>query len=121
MKKLSLYIILGLMFCNVGFAESYVCKDNKTSTNTVGTYIWERTSKDYFSLREINGNQKISFDIYYEDQNAILLIATLPNRLGVAIILLNKNDLTYGASQFDHPFDNYDIDDYVSGKCDKIN
>ena len=121
MKKLSLYIFLVLMWCNVGFAESYVCKDNKTSTNTVGTYIWERDSKDHFSLRAINKDQKIHFDIYHEDQNAIVLIAKAPTGLGVATIVLYKNDLTYGGSQIFHPFDSYDIDDYTSGKCDKIN
>ena len=121
MKKLPLYIFLVLMWCNVGFAESYVCKDNKTATNKVGTYIWERDSKNYFSLRVINKDQKIPFDIYYEDQNAIVLIAKAPNGLGVATIVLYKNDLTYGGSSIFHPFDNYDIDDYTSGKCDKIN
>ena len=119
MKKLSLYIFLLLMWCNVGLAESYVCKDNKTATNKVGTYIWERISKDRFSLREVNKDLRIPFDIYYEDKNFIVLIVSA--NLGVATIALNKNDLTYGGSQIFHPFDNYDIDDYTSGKCDKIN
>ena len=121
MKKLSLYIFLVLMWCNVGFAESYVCKDDKTATNTVGTYIWERHSKDQFSLRVINKDQKIYFDIYHEDQNSIILIATASGTSGIAALILNKNDLTYGGSQIFHPFDNYEIDDYTSGKCDKIN
>ena len=121
MKKLSLYIFVVLMFCNVGFAESYVCKDDETTTNTVETSIWERHSKDQFALRIINNDQKIYFDIYHEDQNAIILIATAADTLGVATIILYKNDLTYGGSQIFHPFVNYDIDDYTSGKCDKIN
>ncbi len=121
MKRLSLYIFLVLIFCNVSFAESYVCKDNKTSTNKVGTYIWERVSKNYFSLRVINEDQNIPFHIYHEDQNNIILIAQAPDGSGVATIILYKNDLTYGGSQIFHPFDNYDIDDYTSGKCDKIN
>ena len=121
MKKLLGILVLGLLWCNIGFAESYVCKDDKTATNTVETSIWERHSKDQFALRIINNDQKIYFDIYHEDQNAIILIATAVDTLGVATIILYKNDLTYGGSQIFHPFVNYDIDDYTSGKCDKIN
>ena len=51
----------------------------------------------------------------------IVLIAKALNGSGVATIVLYKNDLTYGGSHIFHPFDNYDIDDYTSGKCDKIN
>ena len=121
MKKLSLYVFLVLMWCNVGFAESYVCKDDDNTTNTVETTIWERHSKDQFVLRIINKDQKIYFDIYHEDQNAIILIATAHDTLGVATIILYKNDLTYGGSQIFHPFDNYEISDFTSGKCDTIN
>ena len=121
MKKLSLYIFLVLMWCNVGFAESYVCKDDDNTTNKVETSIWERYSKDQFALRIINDDQKIYFDIYHEDQNAIILIAIAPDTKGIASLILNKNDLTYGGAQIFHPFDNYEIDDYTSGKCDKIN
>ena len=121
MKKLVAILFLGLLWCNVGFAESYVCKDDDNTTNTVETTIWERYSKDQFALRIINDDQKIYFDIYHEDQNAIILIATAPDTSGIAVIMLNKNDLTYGGSQIFHPFVNYDIDDYTSGKCDKIN
>ena len=120
MKNLYLYFFLVSIFCNVGFAESYVCKDDETKT-IVETSIWERHSKDQFTLRLINSDQKIYVDIYHEDQNAIILIATAHDTLGVATIILYKNDLTYGGSQIFHPFDNYDIDDYTSGKCDKIN
>ena len=121
MKKLLGIVVLGLLWCNVGFAESYVCKDDETTTNTVETSIWERHSKDQFALRIINNDQKIYFDIYHEDQNAIILIAIAHNTSGIAAIILNKNDLTYGGSQIFHPFDNYEISDYTSGKCDKIN
>ena len=121
MKKLSLYIFLVLMFCNVGFAESYVCKDDDNTTNKVETSIWERYSKDQFALRIINDDQKIYFDIYHEDQNAIILIAIAPDTKGIASLILNKNDLTYGGAQIFHPFDNYEIGDFTSGKCDKIN
>ena len=110
---------MGLLLCNVGLAESYVCKDNKTATNKVGTYIWERISKDRFSLREVNKDLKIPFDIYYEDKNFIVLIVCA--NLVVGTIALNKKDLTCGDSQIYHPFDNFNIDDYTSGKCDKIN
>ena len=121
MKKLLGIVIPGLLLCNVGFAESYVCKDNETTTNTVGTYIMERHSQDQFSLRLINKDRRIYFDIYFEDLNAIILIAKPSDTSGVATIILDKNDLTYGGSQIFHPFDNYDVDDYTSGKCDKIN
>jgi len=121
MKKISLIFLLALMFCNVGFAESYVCKDNKTKTNTVETSIWERHSKHKFSIKLINDDQNIYFDIYHEDQNAIILIATASDSSGIAAIMLNKSDLTYGGSQIFHPFENYKISDYTSGKCDKIN
>ena len=109
------------MWCNVGFAESYVCKDNETETNTVETSIWERLSKDQFVLRLINGDQKMYFDIYYEDQNAIILTVIAPDAPGFAVLMLNKSDLTYGGSKIFHPFENYEISDYTSGKCDKIN
>ena len=121
MKKLSLYIFLVLMWCNVGFAESYVCKDDDNTTNTVETTIWERYSKDQFALRIINDDQKIYFDIYHEDQNAIILIVRAPNTKGIAAIILNKNDLTFGGAQIFHPFNNYEVSDFNSGKCDTTN
>ena len=109
------------MWCNVGFAESYVCKDYKTKTNKVETSIWERHSKHKFAIKLINDDQKIYFDIYHEDQNAIVLIAIASDSSGIAVIILNKSDLTYGGSQIFQPFENYKISDYTSGKCDKIN
>ena len=114
-------MVLGILWCSVGFAETYVCKDNKTKTNTVETSIWERHSKHKFAIKLINDDQKIYFDIYHEDQNAIVLIAIASDSSGIAAIVLNKSDLTYGGSQIFRPFKNYKISDYTSGKCDKIN
>ena len=119
MKKLSLYLFSFLIFCNFGFAESYVCKGNETET-VVETSIWERHSRDQFTLRLINGDQKIYFDIYHEDQNAIILIATASDASGIATMMLNKSDLTYGGSQIFYPFDN-ENSDFTFGRCDKIN
>ena len=98
MKNLFLYFFLFFIFCNFGFAESYVCKDDETKT-VVETSIWERLSKDQFTLRLINSDQKIYVDIYHEDQNAIILIAIGPDTSGILAMMLNKNDLTYGGSQ----------------------
>ena len=120
MKKLYLYLFSFLIFCNFGFAESYVCKGDETET-IVETSIWERHSKDQFTLKLINNDQKIYFDIYHEDQNAIILIALASDTSGIAAMMLNKSDLTYGGSQIFHPFNNDGNSDFTFGRCDKIN
>ena len=93
-------------------------KGFETVFNISITRILQILSIDQDAFRKLI-DQKIPFDIYYEDKNFIVLIVSA--NLGGATIALNKNDLTYGGSQIFHPFDNYDIDDYTSGKCDKIN
>ena len=109
------------MWCNVGFAESYVCKDDDNTTSKVETTIWERYSKDKFLIRT-EDDQKLYFDKYYEDRNVIVLFVVSPNTKGnVGTLILNKNDLTFGGSLIFHPFDDYKIDDFNSGKCRKIN
>ena len=69
----------------------------------------------------INDNQKIYFNIYHEDQNAIILIALASDTSGIAAMMLNKSDLTYGGSQIFHPFNNDENSDFTFGRCDKIN
>ena len=120
MKKLSLYLFLVLFFCNFGFAESYVCKGDKSET-IAETSIWERYSIDEFTIRLINDDQKIYFDIYHEDQNAIILIAIASDTSGTVTVMLNKSDLTYGGSQIFYPFNNDGNSDFTFGRCDKIN
>ena len=39
MKKVFFLIFLSLMFCNIGFAESYYFKDCKLSENATGDYL----------------------------------------------------------------------------------
>ena len=120
MKKLLFCLFLFLIFCNVGYAETYVCKDDETIT-TVETSIWERHSKYQFTLKLINNDRKIYFDIFHEDQNAIILIYKATNSSGIAVMMLNKSDLSYGGSQIFYPFDNDENSDFTFGKCDKIN
>ena len=116
MKKI---FFLFLIFCNYGFAESYVCKNDETET-IVETSIWERHSKDQFTIRLINDDQKLYLDIYHENQNAIILIAMAPDTPGIVTITLNKNDLTYGGSQTFYPFDKDKNMNLSFGRCDKV-
>ena len=122
MKKFFVHISLTLMFCNVVLSEPYICKDNDNTINKVETTIWERDSKDQFSIRTIDNDQKIYFDKYHEDQYAIILIAIVPNTKGyMGALILNKNDLTFGGAKIFYPFDNYETSDFTSGKCETIN
>ena len=123
MKKLSLYIFLVLMFCNVGFAETYICSDDVSTSNTVEeATIWERYSEVNFVIKTPDGT-KLNYDKIYEDQNVIVLFRVKPNSEGkIGTLILNKNDLTYGGSQMLYPFaDSKNKQILHSGKCKRVN
>ncbi len=122
MKKLSLYIFLVLMFCNVGFAETYICSDDDSTSNTVEeATIWERYTEVNFVVKTPDDTE-LNFDKIYEDQNVIVLFKAEPNSEGkIGTLILNKNDLTYGGLQMVHPFDDSENANIHSGKCKRVN
>ena len=65
MKKLSLYVILSLMWCNVGYAEKFVC--SYSHKGEPFSIVLERTGK--FFKKSNNAVDRIIF----EDEYAIVL------------------------------------------------
>ena len=122
MKKLSLYVFLGLMWCNVGFAEKYVCVDNENEGLKKTTTIWEKISDEAFQISEVEDKTKNSIEIFYESEKFLALVTGSDVGGGVFIsLLLNKEDLTFGGFIISHPFDDFDSTDYNSGKCQMLN
>ena len=123
MKKLSLYIFLVLMFCNVGFANNfeYICSfetyfktsdindwNNKNmrfkiynSGKTLKMYDYE-TEKYYDNL-----------NILINNQDEVVASITLSNRINT--LVLNKNTLYAKFSNM--YFDNQGGGEYSIGKC----
>ena len=68
MKKLILYIFLGLMVCNVGFAEKYVC--SYLFNQEPKSVVFERSGQFF---EKSNGTKD---KIVFEDEYAIVLSNT---------------------------------------------
>ena len=93
MKKILGIIVLGLLWCNVGFAEIYACSVDLTRYGRPG----EIETKMY--VREGNffyNNRNWKFDIYKEDKKEIYLIEKIADSL--FIVIINKETKVISSS-----------------------
>jgi len=89
MKKLSLYVFLGLMFCNVGFAEIYACSMGLERYNRDGeveTSIFERRGKFFFS------DNNIKLRITGETNKEIFLTSENVVAGGIYVVIIDKKE-----------------------------
>ena len=115
MKKLSLYVFLVLMICNVGFAEMYACSMGLERYNRAGeieTSIFERKGNFFFD--DLN----IKYRITAETNKEIFLTSENLVGDGLYIVIINKKtkEYTYTYLYMDHARENesYPI---PYGKC----
>ena len=91
MKKLSLYIFLVLMWCNVGFAEKYVC--SYLFDQEPKSVVFERSGQFF---EKSNGSKD---KIVFEDEYAIVLSNTYTfygtNRASTFSTIIDKKRLTF--------------------------
>ena len=91
MKKLSLYIFLVLMWCNISYAEKYVC--SYVHNGEPFSIVLERTGK---SFKKSNG---VSDRIIFEDEYAIVLEDTITfsgvEKAQTYTTLIDKKRLTF--------------------------
>ena len=91
MKKLSLYVILSLMWCNVGYAEKFVC--SYSHNGEPFSIVLERTGK--FFKKSNNAVDRIIF----EDEYAIVLENTYTfygkEKAQTYTTLIDKKRLTF--------------------------
>ena len=132
MKKLSLYVFLGLMFCNVVFAEVYYCLEEKTvgfdrgENYKVTTFIPQKFVVDInFDLKKIVTNETeipyMGFNPYISSKciiskNRIYCI----NQLGTSFVFNKKsNEFHFSSLYMDNEKTTDDI--WLSyGKCSKF-
>ena len=91
MKKISLYVLLVLMWCNVGFAEIYACSAELSRFGREGeveTTIY--TKKGIFFYNELG----MKFKIHKESDDEIHLVQ-INNTASVYAIIINKKTKEY--------------------------
>ena len=91
MKKLSLYIFLGLLVCNVGFAEKFVC--SYLFNQEPHSIVFERSGQFF---KKSNG---VKDKIIFEDEYAIVLSQTYTfygtDKPSAYSTLIDKKALTF--------------------------
>ncbi|MDC3062063.1 hypothetical protein OA095_03330 [Candidatus Pelagibacter sp.] len=126
MKKLSLYIFLVLMWCNIGYANNfnYVCSFETHFKNAdLSEWKFKTTMKfkiynsgnslkfyDYETQYESDG-----YDILINNQNEVVALKNLPDRIETLVI----NKKTLFAKYQNMYFDNEGGGEYSIGKCYK--
>ena len=91
MKKLNLYTFLGLVWCNVGFAEIYACSSELSRFNRAGeveTSIYTR--KGNFFYNELNWKFKI-----HKETNDEIHLVQINNSASIYTIIINKKTNEY--------------------------
>ena len=115
MKKLSLYVFLVLMFCNISFAETYVCiTDDKYSETTTFT----RSANNKFEVKLINeeGSTMI-VDLYDENKDFLVLAKFHIDTL--LTVMINKREKTYSGIAVTYP-NKMNDDRIITGNCSII-
>ena len=126
MKKLSLYIFLVLMWCNIGNANNfnYVCS---FETHFKLTDISEWKFKTTMKFKIYNSGNSLKFydyeiqyesdeyDIIINNQNEVVASKILPDRIDTLVI----NKKTLFAKYQNMYFDNEGGGEYSIGKCSK--
>ena len=126
MKKLSLYIFLVLMWCNIGYANNfnYVCS---FETHFKLTDISEWKFKTTMKFKIYNSGNSLKFydyeiqhefdeyDILINNQNEVVALKNLPDRIETLVI----NKKTLFAKYQNMYFDNEGGGEYSIGKCYK--
>ena len=124
MKKLSLYIFLVLMLCNVGFAENftYHCNLNTQFMNK-GTTKWQNKIIKYSFISTDNKTISIfdhEIEVTYTDKlniiwNDLQLLAINTNKKKIRTLVIDKlnNFATYSLSYTDGE----EHGQYGIGKC----
>tara|TARA_X000001036_G_scaffold408489_1_gene418787 strand:- start:694 stop:1032 length:339 start_codon:yes stop_codon:yes gene_type:complete len=91
MKKLSLYVFLVLIWCNIGYAEKYVC--SYSHSGEPHSIVLERAGKFF---KKSNG---VSDRIIFEDEYAIVLEDTYTlsgkQKAQTYTTLIDKKRLTF--------------------------
>ncbi len=91
MKKLLGIVVLGLFWCNVGYAERYVC--SFTYNGEPDSIVYERTGKFF------KKSNRVSNRIIFEDEYAIVLENTLTfsgkEKAQTYTTLIDKKRLTF--------------------------
>jgi hypothetical protein len=86
MKKISFYVFLFLMICEVGFAEQYVCSADLTRYNRPGEIenkLFSRKGNFFYNHR----NWK--FNIHFENNEEIHLIKETSS-YSIFVVIINK-------------------------------
>ena len=111
MKKLSLYVFLVLMFCNISFAETYVCiTDDINSEKTTFT----RLANNKFEIKVIEEGNPGIVDLYDENADFIVLASFITDTL--LTFMINKREKTYSGIFVTYPNKMYD-DRIITGNC----
>ena len=114
----TLLTLFVLLFSSSVVAENYICVDHENENTNSETTIWERVTPKTFNLSKIGEKNKMPVEIFYETDNIIGLMKVSDSEGGkVFVLLLNKQDLTFGFIGMEHPFDIYDLGDFASGVC----
>lgn len=88
MKRIYLSISLGLIWCNVGLAETWSCVYQ--FNNESKQYILEREGNKFYSIFENNVIDRIGQTIVKENKNFIHLHQNIPGNSTAFLTLLDK-------------------------------
>ena len=130
MIKIILSTILIFVFSSSISAETYICEENiinyKKSDNG-DILILERIQNNQFNISRIEGELTFDLDIVYDDESNLVLIFYFTDiefvewRGSIHLIMINKNDLTFGATALTHPFEDENDDNTSAGSCKLVN
>ena len=124
MKKLSLYVFLGLMWCNVGFADNfnYICSF-ETYYKTADSDVWNNKNMRFNIYNSGKILKMYDYEIkkHYKDLKIVInnsneVVASEIFQDRIDTLVLNKNTL-YAKYQNMY-FDNEGGGEYSIGKCD---
>ena len=124
MKKLSLYVFLVLMFCNVGFADNfnYICSF-ETYYKTADSDVWNNKNMRFNIYNSGKILKMYDYEIkkHYKDLKIVInnsneVVASEIFQDRIDTLVLNKNTL-YAKYQNMY-FDNEGGGEYSIGKCD---
>ena len=103
------------MFCNISFAETYVCvTDDKYSETTTFT----RSANNKFEVKLIDeGDRTMIVDLYNESEDFLVLAKFHIDTL--LTVMINKREKTYSAIGVIYP-DKMVDDRIITGECSII-